>query len=225
MLTQVKEKKSKWHTLGIFSLPFFRSPLVKLLKLFSHALLLSYTAKITGNFDRVFVFFKKEGWIVTWNTWNSNYYRTKTTLFYGMLCEQTVLEGSYWSKMSLSIVDSWSSKQDFRFGFLHSVIANVDSENILCSLRKRPHIGYCVYKIIHFAFLLENGRCFDQTLAGVESLWERNFELWSLDCFRKCLFESGICEREGRRNLYTWPAYVPIFVISILGIICLSVGF
>ena len=162
----------------------------------------------------LFVFFKKEGWIVTWNTWNSNYYRTKTTLFYGMLCEQTVLEGSY-----------WSSKQDFRFGFWHSVIANADSENILCSLRKRPHIGYCVYKIIHFAFLLENGRCFDQTLAGVESLWERNFKLWSLDCFRKCLFESGICEREGRRNLYTWPAYVTIFVISILGIICLSVGF
>lgn len=123
----------------------------------------------------------KEGWIVTWNTWNSNYYRNKTTLFYDMLHEQTVPRRSYWSKISVSIIDSWSSRQDCRFGFWHSVIVNADSENILCSLRKRPHIDYCLYKIIHFAFCWRMGDILiwlcQESSVSKEETWSCDFGL------------------------------------------------
>lgn len=49
-------------------------------------------------------------------------------------------------------------------------------------------------------------------------------ELWSLDCFRKCLFESGISGREENRVSYIPAAYVPTIVVSIVHITYFSVG-
>lgn len=63
--------------------------------------------------------------------------------------------------------------------------------------------GYCACKTLHFVFLFaeqENGDILIKTQGrGSELLRKKLFclELWSLEYFRKCIFESGICGREG----------------------------